>query len=149
MRSFLILVLSSASVLLAGEHDAKKSLEPFQGKWQIVEASERGKPGDPDKIKKHPVTFDGDQMEMMYEGDKTIKWTITIRPDKKPAEIDTTFPKDVQNGQVIRGIYEFNEGVLTIALGVDKGSTRPTKFESAADDKRGKPTLLMVLKKGK
>ena len=123
---------------------AKKALEPFQGTWQIAEANERGKPGDVGALKKHPVVFDGDQWEMIYEGDKTMKWTVTVRPDKKPAEIDAAFPKDAGKGKVGRGIYKFEDGALTIALGLDKDSTRPTKFESADGDK---PTLVLALKK--
>ncbi|MGL6076219.1 MAG: TIGR03067 domain-containing protein [Fimbriiglobus sp.] len=141
-----MLVTVFAGVSLASEPDAKKLLEPFQGKWEITKASERGKPADPELLKKHPVIFDGNQIEMIYEGGKRMKWTVTVRPDKKPAEIDTVFPKDVEDGKVIRGIYKFEEGVLTIALGLDKNSTRPTKFESTAGQK---PSFLMVLKKAK
>ncbi|WP_157369740.1 TIGR03067 domain-containing protein [Zavarzinella formosa] len=145
MRYCLMLVVAAA-VSVAAEPEAKKLPESFQGKWDIVSASERGQPGDPDKIKKHPVTFAGDQMEIIYEGDKTMKHTVTVRPDKQPAEIDLALPKDVANGKVLRGIYKFEDGQLTVAVGLDKDSTRPAKFESAGGEK---PTLLMTLKKSK
>jgi uncharacterized protein (TIGR03067 family) len=93
-------------------------------------AGQAQRPGEDEEISgEYPVTFDGDQMEMIYEGNKTIKWTVTIRPDITPAEIDAALPKDVMNGKVVRGIYKFKEGTLTIALGVDEDSTRPTKFQ--------------------
>jgi uncharacterized protein (TIGR03067 family) len=146
MRCVLMLASAVAGLTFADNPDTRKLLEPFQGKWQVAEAAERGKPGDAETLKKHPVTFAGDQLEMIYEGGKTMKWTVTVRPDRKPAEIDATFPKDVEKGKMMRGIYKFEEGVLTIALGLDKDSTRPTKFESTGGEK---PSLLLVLKKSR
>ena len=146
MQGVTLLILTAAVVLVPASPDARKALEPFQGKWEVVSASERGKPADPKALKKFPVTFTGDVMEMVYENSRTIKWAVTVRPDQKPKEIDATLPKEVGKSGVLRGIYEFEGDTLTIAFGLDEASTRPQKFESTG----GKmPTLLMVLKKAK
>ncbi len=145
MRIFVILLFATCGVLYAAEPDAKKGLKPFQGKWQIAEAEERGEVAPAEKIK-NPVTFDGDKMEITGYGGTTIKWTITLRPEKEPAEIDAAYPKDVEKVQVLKGIYKFEDDTLTIALGLDTDSTRPTKFESKGGSK---PSLVLVLKKAK
>jgi uncharacterized protein (TIGR03067 family) len=146
MRVTVIALVVTVGLTTAAGPADDKALEPFQGKWEIVEASERGQAGDPEKLKMFPVTFSGNQMELIYEGKKTVKWTITVRADKDPKEIDATLPKDLEGGKTVPGIYRFEEGVLRIALGLGQEPARPQKFESVGG---GKPTFVMVLKKAK
>ena len=136
----------ASGLLIGADPKGDETAKPFQGKWEIVEATERGVAADPERIKKFPVIFSGDQMEMIYEGKNTIKWTVTFRPDKSPKGIDAALPKEIEKGKIVRGIYQFEEDFLQIALGLDAESTRPQNFESV---KGGKPTLVMLLKKAK
>ena len=145
MRAVLFL-MGFAGGVAAADPPADKALEPFQGKWEIVEATERGRAADPEKLKMFPVTFAGAQMEMIYEGKKTAKWTVTVRPEKDPKEIDAVLPAGEDGGRTMRGIYRFEDGALRIAFGLKRESARPEKFESVGGDR---PTLVMVLKKVK
>jgi len=143
MRAVLFLMGFAGGVAAAADPPADKALEPFQGKWEIVEATERGRAGDREKLKMFPVTFAGNQMEMIYEGKKTAKWTVTVRPDKDPKEIDADLPAGDRS---MRGIYRFEDGALRIAFGLNRETPRPEKFESTGG---ARPTLVMVLKKVK
>jgi uncharacterized protein (TIGR03067 family) len=142
---FLMIAFLVAVPAHAGD-PPEKALEPFQGKWQIVEASERGKPADVEKLKKFPVTFAADQMDLVFEGQKTVKWTVVVRPDKDPKEIDATLPKGSDGDVSLRGIYQFDGDKLHIAFALKKGADRPARIEAVAGDK---PTFVMVLKKAK
>lgn len=121
------------------------ALEPLQGKWEVVEASERGEAVGPDKLKAFPpVAFEGDRMEMVFEARTTATWVVTVRPEKDPKEIDAVLRREGEPDKVVRGIYKFDGRTLTLALGLARDPARPARFESVGGRN---PTLLMVLRK--
>src|SRR5262249_60636909 len=94
----------------------KQALNQFQGKWAVVKAQEGQEEFDAKELAKFPITISGDQMEVVHEAEKMVKLTIRIRPDAAPKEIDAQFPAKGEQGRVLRGIYRFDDGMLTLAL---------------------------------
>ena len=139
-------VAGMALVLAAGWAMAEppKALVPLQGKWRIIQATESGKLIDPEVFRNFPVTFSDDQMEMVHEGDKMVKFTVFANPDRDPPEIDAQFPKDVEKGRIMRGVYRIDGERMAIAIGIDPKSTRPINFQALGGDK---PTMTMVLER--
>ena len=146
MRSVPLVLLCLAAPVAADDTAAKKALDQLQGKWELTEVTEKGRIVDPEKLKKFPLTFDGDQVEMPFDGRKAIKHKVTIRPTGNPREIDFQYPPEAEGGQTLPGIYKIEGGVLTIALGLGKDAKRPEKFESTGPPNA---SVLMVLKKAR
>ncbi len=125
------------------QEKAENALKPFQGKWIILRAQEGQEEIDAKVFAKFPVTFDGDQMEMIHEGQKMVKHTVRIRPNANPKEIDAQSPSTINEGKLLRGIYKFEDEKLTIAFGLNKESTRPSQFVAGVE---GEKVLVMVLR---
>jgi len=146
MNRVILVLVFLATVALADDSaadKARKSLEPFQGRWTVLKGQEGQEVFDEKILAKFPMTFTGDQMEMVHEAEKMVKLTVRIKPEGDPKEIDAQFPATIESGKLLRGIYKFEDGTLTLAFGLDKDSTRPSKFEAGL---KGKKTLVLVLK---
>jgi uncharacterized protein (TIGR03067 family) len=150
MRSTTLVLLCLAAPAVAEDAAAKKALDDLQGKWEVVELSERGRKIDPAKVKNFAITFAGNTAEMPFDSKGKVKHTVTVRPAASPREIDLQLPSEIDGGQTIPGIYKLEDGVLTIALGFGKDAknpgTRPTTFESTGAPN---PSVVLVLKKAK
>jgi uncharacterized protein (TIGR03067 family) len=150
MRSTALALLCLTAPAVADDAAAKKALDDFQGKWEVVELSEKGLKIDPAKLKDFAITFAGNTAEMPFDSKGKVKHAVTVRPAASPREIDLRLPSEVDGGQTIPGIYKLEDGVLTLALGLGKDAknpgTRPTQFESTGNPN---PSVVLVLRKAK
>jgi uncharacterized protein (TIGR03067 family) len=150
MRSTTLVLLCLAAPAAADDATAKKALADLQGKWEVVEAAEKGRKIDPAKVKEFSITFDGNTAEMPFDNKGKVKHSITVRPSANPREIDFQLPSEIDGGQTLPGIYKFEDGVLTIALGLGGDAKnpgkRPAKFESSGNPN---PSVVLVLKKAR
>ena len=127
----LVLVLS-----LPAFAEDKKGLQPFQGSWKVVAASQGGAPAPKEVLERLSFAFEGEKM-VVTEGGKADAGSFAVDPMKDPAEIDMVSPK----GDKIVGIYKFDkDGKLTLAFVKKKDAARPKGF----DDKEAS---LLVLEK--
>jgi uncharacterized protein (TIGR03067 family) len=127
----LTLLLSSGSLPAADDAKAdavKKELAKLQGTWQLVSAETDGKKDPEEQVKKIRVVIKGSQ-HSVYFGDKAVVENVRfdLDPTKKPKTTDDT----LEDGRVIRGIYELDGDTLRSCVG-GIGKQRPTEFTAKA-----------------
>lgn len=86
----------------------------------------------------------GSDMTFVFSGDKFeitsqsvwYKGTFSLAPDADPKEIDLLIkdaPMPQFKGQTSLGIYEFQEGILWLAMNRPGLAERPTQFQPGGD----------------
>jgi uncharacterized protein (TIGR03067 family) len=115
---------------------AKKDLKALEGVWKAVKAvtdgnEETPKMGDQDVV----LEFKG---RKLLVNEKEIMEIAAIDPATDPKCIDLKALADmggIRKDTVYEAIYKLEKDTLTLALHVEGGSNRPSKFESAAGSK--------------
>jgi uncharacterized protein (TIGR03067 family) len=107
-----------------GDNDAKTIL----GTWQAVKGIKRGTPATAAGIEKMTMEVTKDKLTIIEgreKGAREERVTYKLDAKAKPRAIDLTLagPKEV----VVRGIYKFEKGELTIETS-DPGGARPKVF---------------------
>lgn len=138
----LVLALAVGLVVAADKPtrgDGKKGPKGLEGTWEIVAATEDGRPDDVHKGQK--VIFKGKNVTL-HAGQGDQKATFRIDPKTKAMDITPTGGD--HDGQTFKGIYELKKGRLKICL-APPGQDRPKKFAS----EEGSGVILAVLERPK
>jgi uncharacterized protein (TIGR03067 family) len=131
-------LLVAATALAADADKSKKELEKFQGTWVCQKFINDGDSAPAEAVAQLTFTFKDDKVTTNTDPDDPA--TITLRPEKAPAEIDFT-DKDKK---VDLGIYEIKGDELTMCMAPSQTKTeRPTKFDAP----KGSKYMLVVFKK--
>ena len=85
MRSTALALLCLTAPAVADDAAAKNA-DDFQGKWEVIELSEKGLKIDPAKLKNFAITFAGNTAEMPFDSKGKVKHTVTVRPSASPAD---------------------------------------------------------------
>src|SRR5262249_43932459 len=93
------------------------------------------------------ITMDGNGMKLtLPENEKGKReFTLQVRPDKMPKEVDLTVIKGGTVGTKLLGLYKVEKDTLTLLLPNDTNKTRPTQFAAP----KGSGLIMMTLKKRK
>ena len=102
----------------------------LEGTWEIVSMVESGEQREIEENLARLYRFEGNRGYTRH-GDNE-DWvpgtTFSLDPSAMLAEIDM----DILFGETIRGIYEIDNDVLMICMGIP-GESRPDRFESTED----------------
>jgi uncharacterized protein (TIGR03067 family) len=126
--SALLVAFLSVSVAQAGS----QTVGPLEGAWVAQDMVSRGQQIPASLLENMRLTFKGDKVTIRTpgkygEGVEDETCAFTIDGATSPRRIDIVHP----NGVTDAGIYELNGGVLKMAFGSGRGSSRPTDFQSA------------------
>ena len=134
------------ALLLAGwfaadaKDDARKALDPLQGKWKLTRLEIDGRPGPKDALNA-TIAITGDKLILTLKGPggKEEKKSLTLRLDatKSPGHIDMKPEGPPTKDDTSLGIYELKGNTLRIC-GSDppRSKDRPTSFEAKKGDHR-------------
>jgi uncharacterized protein (TIGR03067 family) len=128
----------------AGDDDAKKDLEKFQGNWSLISAERDGKKTPQEDAKKITLSIQGNKFILRKDSVVISEGTMTLDPTKKPKEIGETITAGPNNGKVFLAIYEIDDEHHKICFAA-AGKERPTAFSSMP----GSGHLLQVWKREK
>src|SRR5689334_22676234 len=104
----------------------KDELKHWQGNWRFVAGESEGKKLAEEELPRPRLAIDGKNYAYTG-GDEVEHGTFTFDQRKDPREIDLR-PKDGRRkGTVIRGIYRFDGGDLTLCF-APPGKDRPKSF---------------------
>lgn len=148
MLSSLWALLLAGSFAADATEEAKKALDPLQGKWKLTKLEIDGAPGPKDALAA-TVVVTGDKMSILLKGPggKEEKRSMTIRldPSKSPGHIDMKPEGPPAKDDTSFGIYELKGDTLRIC-GSDppRSKDRPTGFEVKKGDHRVLFTLERV-----
>ena len=117
---------------------AKTDQDRIQGVWIPRSLEKGGRPAPKEILTSTKMKFAGDKLIADSRG-KREEITFTLRPKRKPKEIDL-----LVGGRMVPGIYELRGDELKLCLN-DPGQERPTEFKTAADSQQG----LLVLRREK
>jgi uncharacterized protein (TIGR03067 family) len=135
-------------LLLAGEardDAAKKDLEKFQGKWNLVSAQRDGKPMPQEEVKKLKLTIEANRFVLRRESATISEGSFTVLDAVgSPKKIDETLTTGPNTGRVFLAIYEIDDEQHRICFAAP-GKERPTAFASEP----GSGQLLQVWKRDK
>jgi uncharacterized protein (TIGR03067 family) len=126
------LIVSVLCVLNAadGKDDAaKKDLEKFQGKWQLISMERDGKKTPPEDAKKITLSIQGDKFVLRKDAVIISEGTMTLDPTQKQKTIDETITTGPNKGKVFSAIYEIDDEHHKICFAA-AGKERPTAFTS-------------------
>lgn len=140
----LLLVVVIATAFAA---DKNPELEPFQGRWEVIELVENGHVIPHDSIREWLPS--GGRIEIV---DNAIMYT-NPHDGKKHARVfsvdGTQFPKGFdmisRDKKEASGIFKFDDGRLVVCLSDPEDGTRPTEFSAKVGSKR----MLMILRRMK
>lgn len=137
------LCLAIFATLLAA--DKNPELQPFQGRWEVIELVENGHVIPQEAIREWLPS--GGRIEIV---DNVMMYTSTDDGKKhvKVFAIDATqFPKGfdmmTREKKEATGIYKFDDGKLVVCLSDPEEGPQPTEFSA----KEGSKRMLMVLKR--
>jgi uncharacterized protein (TIGR03067 family) len=142
MRPFAVAALIVLAPL-AVRADADEELDRFQGDWQVVKITHKGKTLTKEQLGDKVWRFKGNKLIPLDNKDDVA--TIAVDPDKKPATLDITD----KNGSVNKCIYKFSgedESKLTICAATG-GGARPKSFTPDDEDKVAVVVLEKLKKK--
>lgn len=120
--------------------DGKKPEASLVGRWEWVELVGGGRAADEAETKGVSLEFSADGTMTVRFGGRPTTLAYTVRPDKKPPEIDLTEGK---KGLTKGAIYRLDGDALTFCMPAGNDQGRPEKFESP----EGSAVLLMKLKR--
>jgi uncharacterized protein (TIGR03067 family) len=138
MRRTLLLLVGLVIVPGLQADPENKELQVFQGRWAVDRLEENGVPVPAEELKKFSITVTGTRMVITMDGrDETMDFKID--PSTTPKNIDVTSNFGEDKGKTAHGIYEFDNGTLSICA-CYKGD-RPKKIGSDAG------VMLLILKR--
>ena len=147
-RTAVVLILGLFSAVAARADEAtKKDQQQFQGTWTTVSAEMNGDKLDDDIVKALKFVVKGDKFDV--EGPPVVlqqyaKGTFKMEATTKPKTIDVKVGEGEMKGDVIEGIYEFDDDTLKICAKLS-GKERPADFTTKA----GSNMVSLVLKREK
>lgn len=146
MRHFTALALTLLAAAVHAADDAKTDLNGLQGKWEVTEFVQNGKPA-PEKVTKAvTITFKGDKMRLVGPGGiGEREFTVKLDPEKDPKAIDLTALDGDFKGMTSPAIYELKGKQLKFCMSNRTTTERPKEFKSEEGSSLG----LFVLKRGK
>ena len=108
-----------------------KDLEKLQGTWHAVAMEVKGKPSEPDAVKKLKLVVKKDSYTVTVNGEDHVSAKLVLRAGKEPKEVDVVLETD----PVYKGIYEIEGDTLKICLVLssDDDSKRPKEFKTDED----------------
>lgn len=129
MKALLLSVLLLVAPTLAD--DAKSDQEQLQGTWKVLSFELNGNKAPEDVRQKIRLIYKEDKLIVEGpDGDK--KFQFSLDPDSKPKTIDVTHLEGEQKGKSAKGIYNLENGMLTVCAG-EAGGNRPTEFRAGAN----------------
>jgi uncharacterized protein (TIGR03067 family) len=147
-RTAAVLVLGLFLAVAARADDAnKKDHEQFQGTWTTISAEMNGDKLGDDLVQTLKFVVKGDKFDV--DGPSVIlqqyaKGTFKMEATTKPKTIDVTVGEGDMKGDVVEGIYEFDDDTLKICAKLT-GKERPADFTTKA----GSNMVSLVLKREK
>jgi len=126
MSSLYVAPLLAVLLVGQGEQGAKSDLSLLQGKWKTVSLVVNGNTVPAERYADEVVTISGTE-RLLKRGTKLAgRATIAIHPGTNPKGIDFTFTEGEYKGTTLRGIYKFEDGILSVNM--DLGQDRPDDF---------------------
>jgi uncharacterized protein (TIGR03067 family) len=122
------LLLEAASGVPHPTADTRAEVKKFQGAWRTVKLERAGETVADGPVPGARFVADGDALLFQVSGNTLLNVRFTVRPSKKPAEIDLTSVAGPTRGQTVCGIYRFEGKRLTLCWPLGKGGKRPGGF---------------------
>src|SRR5262245_37746325 len=122
-------------VAAAGDdEDVKKEFKKFEGTWVLASGERDGKKIAADDVKKSKIVMKGEESTLVtpHQSSETIKSKRKLDPSKKPAQVDFVRSVGPDNGETIKGIYEFIDADTYRVCFAPAGKERPTEFKTSA-----------------
>jgi uncharacterized protein (TIGR03067 family) len=139
----LAIVLAMGAALAVGlwyfNFRTRDDVARFQGEWQVAVPVDTRDKQPVAKVKPVTIRVTGNRWAFVAGGKETQRYTLTLRPDANPKEIDLLqLDGDKPTKNILRGIYTI-EGDRAKVLLNSGTEERPTKL----DDPDGPPGLLL------
>ncbi len=134
-------ILFLSALAAARAQNPGEDQQKLQGTWKILAGNESGKTMLPSRVKGSKMIVAGNKIKVQ-EQEKELTLTYTMDPAKHPRAIDLTMESGKRKGEMSRGIYTFEGGLLKICF-AGPGKVRPSSFTPAP----GSGERLFVLKR--
>jgi uncharacterized protein (TIGR03067 family) len=139
LLTVMVVTLLVAADAPKGDDPAKK--DKLEGSWAATAMERGGQPAPPELVKGLKLTFKGDKVTLLMEGENK-EATYKADSTKKPATLDITPTDGPEKGKTMKGIFVIEGDTLKIAMPEGEGE-RPTEFVT----KSGSSTTLVTLKR--
>jgi uncharacterized protein (TIGR03067 family) len=134
VKTHLVLAVGMLLAAVGGRDVAAQERNRLEGTWAITSVVRNDNPLPEDRLKDARFVLQGEWFAQ-EQGDRTLaRGTFRLDPGKQPPTIDLTMSEGEDQGKTILGIYQLEDGVLSIC-GAGPGGERPTEF--AARDGSG------------
>ncbi len=121
-----ILLLTSC---VSAKKDNTEAWNKLQGRWKIERALKAGKPVN---MGVAYAEIRGDEMDRITT-ERVFRQRIRINANAEPSSVDFEILDDTDRGQILLGIFKFDNEKLWFCHG-PIGKPRPTTFVSTPDD---------------
>jgi uncharacterized protein (TIGR03067 family) len=129
----LLLFLVAACGVPHTTADARAEVKKFQGAWRTVKLERAGATVADGPVPGARFVAAGDALLFQVGGNTLLNVRFTVRPSKKPAEIDLTSVAGPTRGQTACGIYRLEGKRLTLSWPLEEGGKRPAGFGGKAN----------------
>jgi uncharacterized protein (TIGR03067 family) len=124
--TFFVPLLASAILAADEQEDAKK----MEGSWVPVAAEFGGQKLPDEALKMMQLVLKGNEYTTKV-GEVTDQGTVSLSPDKKPAEMDIVGTAGPNKGKTIQAIYQLMKDKLIVCYDLS-GKERPKEFQAPA-----------------
>jgi uncharacterized protein (TIGR03067 family) len=136
-------VLLAANWSLAREPGTDR--DRLQGTWRAVRVRAPGEKAKDVEEAGLTITFRGEKYAEQVKGETAEEGTFTLRPEKRPRQIDIRIGTGKDKGKAQLGIYKLEGDTATFALAPPGSTERPTAFTAPA----GAKTSVQVFRREK
>jgi uncharacterized protein (TIGR03067 family) len=103
----------------------KEEMDRLAGNYQFSSINAEGQRVPPTTMAQMSLTLDGNKLVLKDHGDVNVG-VFEVDPRTDPKLINFGFTQGSRRGEIVGGIYSFQNESLRLALGT--GGTRPTDF---------------------
>jgi uncharacterized protein (TIGR03067 family) len=130
--TLLLITLSAAPLVLAGDDAGDKDKAVLRGTWAPVSSESGGNADAEEEFKQYRLTFDGDGFTIEKSGKVMLKGTVNLDAAKTPKQIDMEIVECPDNpddkGKSLAGIYEVSGDDLKWCFAPPGAGERPREF---------------------
>jgi uncharacterized protein (TIGR03067 family) len=130
MKTPWLLLISAVFLVAAGPPPAsvmKEEMDRLAGNYYFSSINAEGQRVPPANMAQMSLSLDGNKLVLKDHGDVNVG-IYEVDPRTEPKLINFGFTQGSRKGEIVGGIYSFNNDSLRLALGT--GGTRPTDYTS-------------------